>query len=93
MEKTITKKIMKALTERGYFCIKIHGGPFQVAGLPDILVIKDGLAVWLEVKQPGKHATKLQQAMITKLIRCGCWAGVVHNVNEALELIGEEPIE
>lgn len=41
--------------------MKIHGGPYQTPGIPDLLIIKEGRAYFLEVKQPGKRPTKLQE--------------------------------
>ena len=78
---------MKQLEADGYFCIKIHGGAFQFAGLPDILAIKNGQAAWIEVKRPGGKPTKLQSAMLQKLKRFGCRAGVATNLEEALEIV------
>lgn len=89
MEKTIVKKIMRHLEGMGYFCIKIHGGEFQVAGLPDLLCIIAGSAAWIEVKQPGGKPTKLQVAMLARLRKAGCRAGVATTIDEALEVIGE----
>jgi hypothetical protein len=40
--------------------MKVHGGPYQLAGVPDLLCIKHGRAVFLEVKQPGKRPTPIQ---------------------------------
>lgn len=87
MEKSIVKKIMKQLESDGYFCVKIHGGAFQLAGLPDILALKDGLAAWIEVKRPGGKPTKLQTAMLQKMQRFGCCAGVATNIEEAMEIV------
>lgn len=83
---------MKHLEANGYFCIKIHGGAFQTAGLPDILAIKNGQASLIEVKQPGGKPTKLQAAMLQKLQRFGCGAGVATNLDEAMEIVnGHQP--
>lgn len=95
MEKTIVPKIMKHLESLGFFCIKIHGGVFQIAGLPDILAIRAGAAYWIEVKQPGKQPTKIQVFMINKLRRFGCRAGVATSIQEALDIVnyGADPKE
>lgn len=47
--------------------MKIHGGPFQTAGIPDLLIIKEGRAYFLEVKQPGKRPTKLQEQRMNEI--------------------------
>lgn len=51
--------------------MKIHGGPYQISGVPDLLCIKDGKTVFLEVKQPGKSATKIQTARMNEITRVG----------------------
>lgn len=67
LEKTIVASITKAASDLGWMVIKIHGGPFQNKGIPDLLCLRGGRAVWLEVKQPGKKATAIQEAMMRRL--------------------------
>jgi Holliday junction resolvase len=55
-EAEITKKAVKALRKRGHFAVKIHGGPSQPAGLPDIVACVCGHFVGIEMKAPGKEA-------------------------------------
>ena len=90
LEKNIVKRIMASLKEDGFFCIKIHGSEYQMAGLPDVLALKGGRAYWLEVKRPGGKPTPLQVRMIEKLKGFGCVAGVVFSVEEAKELVNGE---
>jgi hypothetical protein len=47
--------------------MKIHGGPYQLAGVPDLLCLKEGRAVFLEVKQPGKRATEIQARRMNEI--------------------------
>ncbi len=86
MEKHIVKKIKTKLEAEGYWVMKIHGGPYQMAGLPDLLAIREGKSYWVEVKQPGKKATPLQERTLIKLRKYGCRAGVATNVEEAMEI-------
>jgi Holliday junction resolvase len=55
-EAEITKKAVKELRKRGHFATKIHGGPHQPAGLPDIVACIRGHFVGIEMKAPGKEA-------------------------------------
>ena len=75
---------------------KIHGGPYQHAGIPDLLVCVNGILVGLEAKalQPGEsegharaRATIIQTEEIKRLHEAGAMAGVVLSVEEALELV------
>jgi len=75
---------------------KTHGGPYQAAGLPDLIFCVNGLFVGIEVKfqRPGesaKHAheraTELQRMQIAKINRAGGLAAVATSVEEALDII------
>lgn len=67
LESTITKNICKELKNRGIWHMKIHGGPYQRAGIPDLLVIIKGHAFFFEVKVPGKKLTDLQWHTIREI--------------------------
>jgi hypothetical protein len=76
--------------------VKIHGGPNQAAGIPDLLVVIDGKYIGLEAKAQGpaeseRHAynrtSTLQRSTMAKIRRAGGVAGTVLTVPEALELI------
>lgn len=60
----------------------------QRAGLPDLLCIVLGRAVFLEVKLPGGQLTKLQKHTIDELRKHGAISGVVRSVDEALMMVG-----
>ncbi len=88
LESAITRSIQKYAASRGWWTLKVHGGPFQTAGIPDLLCVKHGLAVFLEVKQPGKYATKLQNHRIAEIKNVGgAVAEVVKSVDEAREVL------
>ena len=68
-EKYITNKILKYLkTVPGCFAWKEHGGIYGTAGVPDIIACVNGRFVAFEVKTPSGRATKLQEAIIKKII-------------------------
>lgn len=75
LEKQVVKKIMDALGD--YYpksvLFKIHGGPFQAAGIPDIIGCINGRFIAVEVKLPGKEKTLtlIQQVTIKKLAKSG----------------------
>ncbi len=86
-EKAITKKIMGRLNELGFWTLKIHGGAYQMAGLPDILAIKEGKAYWIEVKRPGGKPTALQLKRLRDLKEAGCGTGIATTIEEAENII------
>ena len=86
-ESQIVAAIMLELRRRGFFVFKIHGGPYQAAGLPDIFAVKDGLLYAFEVKQPGGRVTKLQSKRLTELAEHGAKAAAVTSVAEVCSLL------
>lgn len=97
-ERALVASIVRAVRERFplAWVTKVHGGPYQTAGIPDLLVSVEGRLVAIEVKhrKPGEsreHAlgrvTPIQAAMIGKIKDSGAVAGVALSIREALELI------
>lgn len=66
---------------------KLHGGPMQTAGLPDLHICLNGQACYLEVKRPGGRATPLQVATLAKIEFAGGTVAVVSSAAEALEAL------
>jgi len=82
-ESLIVASIVRKAKQLGWWTMKIHGNRFQMAGVPDLLCLRGGRAVFLEVKQPGKRPTKLQEARMNEIER---YAGVpCHVVTSAEE--------
>ena len=75
---------------------KTVGNPYQMRGVPDLLLGINGLLIGLEVKfqRPGEsresalsRVTPGQQYQIHALRRAGCYADAVLSVEEALAAI------
>lgn len=89
-ESSIVASIVRVAEQCGWWVMKIHGGPYQMSGVPDLLCLKDGRAVFLEVKQPGKRPTAIQSRRMTEIERVGGAAcHVVTNKEQALASLGE----
>ena len=88
-EAKLSRKIMEALRLEGYFCFKVHGSEYMMAGLPDIIVCAEGLFIGLETKMPGKRDnTSPRQVRVHEQIReAGGSASVVCSVAEALRVV------
>lgn len=68
LESSLTNNIKKKLKkEVGGVWIKVHGGPRQRKGLPDLHGTVEGFSIWIEVKVPGNSPTKLQEETIKEL--------------------------
>lgn len=83
LEKTIVAKVIEQARGLGFWAMKNHGSAYSVKGLPDVLVVKDGLAAWMEVKRPGEHPTRIQEHRMRELARFGCPVAVVHSAADA----------
>lgn len=83
LERVIVAKVMATARSLGWWACKMHGSAFSVAGLPDVLCIKDGRAVWMEAKRPGEEPTKIQSHRMRELASFGCPSAVVTSAAEA----------
>lgn len=90
-EARISRAILDALKARGIFAFKVHGGPTQMAGLPDILACVDGIFVGLETKTPAQRKNVgPRQVRVHELIKeSGGFVSVVCSVREALAVVDE----
>lgn len=86
-EARLQRAIQHELRLRGFWTRKLHGGPFSVAGDPDLLAIRHGRAYALEVKRPGEVASPIQLRRLEELEAHGAVVGVVHSVEEAVRLV------
>ena len=93
-ENKLQSKIKKRLENEflGSLWIKVHGGPYQQAGIPDLLGCVEGTFIGLEVKLPGKEhtTTKLQKHMLNMISRAGGIAAVVSDPEDAANLVRGE---
>lgn len=81
---------MKALEKRGAFCFKVHGGPWMMSGLPDIICCFRGQYVALETKMPeGAGPTDIQKLVHGMIDRAGGEVHVVRSVKQAENILDE----
>jgi len=51
-------------------------------GIPDLMCIKGGRVMFLEIKTPEGVVSELQEHMLAKLNACGCHARVVRSLDD-----------
>lgn len=90
-ESALSRKIMEALRAQGYFCFKVHGSEYMMAGLPDIIVCAEGLFIGLETKLPEyrTNVSPRQAVVHTQIEHAGGTARVVCSPQEAIAAIRE----
>ena len=67
--------------------VKLHGGPMQLAGLPDWLVILRGRPILIEVKAPDGVVSKLQEVRMNELRKAGAVVAVARTLDEAKAIL------
>lgn len=89
-ESRLQKKVQDVLKkEFGGFWSKYHGGPFSLAGMPDLLGCVDGWFFALEIKLPKKSSkpSAIQEATIKRIVESGGVACVVRSPEEAVSIV------
>jgi hypothetical protein len=89
-EARIQKAIQEFLQSQGWYTAKLHGNRYTTRGIPDLLTInRSGLAVMIEVKQPGEDPEQTQIQQMTKIYQAGGVAFLAESVDDVRPLIGE----
>lgn len=88
-ESRLQMRIRKALIDKvGGWWFKVAGGPFQAAGIPDIIGCTGGLFVALEVKTATGRPSPIQVETIRRIREDGGGAAaIVRSPEEALEFV------
>lgn len=88
-ESDITNKAIKLIkaTYPSAVVIKIHGGTYQRAGIPDLYIAVSGVSIWIEMKRPGADTTALQKQLLDKLKSIGVPCGIAESPDRVIEII------
>ena len=81
-ERLIVKHIREHLKKRGWLTWKNFGGGYSVAGLPDVMAVRNGEFIAIEVKRPGGEPTARQALWIKQLSKQGVKAFFATSVAE-----------
>lgn len=87
--KLVGKIKMRLEADVGGLWFKVHGGPYQKAGISDLLGCVAGRFVAIEVKLPGKEntVTKLQQHFLTTVVDNGGLAFMTTSPEDAVNSV------
>lgn len=89
-EKQITNAIIRILKRTpNLWYVKLHGGPMQQAGLPDLCLVVNGMSVWIEVKAPGGTVSPLQERTMGQIRDAGGLTFVVRSSGEVEQILSE----
>jgi Holliday junction resolvase len=81
-ESIIQTQIKKYLETNGWMVIKLI--QTSCNGIPDLMALKNGRTVFVEVKQPGKKPNDLQKYRIEKLNKAGFPAIVATSTHDVV---------
>jgi len=63
-----------------------------MAGLPDVMAVRSGQLLAVEVKRPGKNASAIQRRLLERLAAKGAIVVVAYSVPEVLSAIEEHRV-
>lgn len=86
-EASIVNRICKELKTRGIWYEKRHGDIYARRGQPDLLVVIEGRAFFLEVKRPGQAPTPLQAHRLEQCRNAGAVAEVVRSLDDVCKIL------
>ena len=69
LERDIQATLIRRYEKQGYVVVKLI--LTNLTGIPDLLLLKDGKASFVEVKRPGQKPRPLQEYRIKQLKECG----------------------
>ena len=81
------KNALHARFGKGVLIHKVHGGPYQEAGVSDLLLCLHGRWVAIELKRPGEKVTPLQDAFLRRVSEAGGLGLIVYTNWEPIEVI------
>ena len=80
-ESSIEKYFVKQAKKAGMKCVKMI--PTYENGIPDRMIILNGIAAFVELKAPGKKPRPLQVSYMKELRKAGSSTGVVDSKESA----------
>ena len=88
-EYRIVQNIKKLIRSRGGWVVKIHGGPYQDAGTPDLLACYKGRFIAVEVKTARGVARPEQRAAQQAVAAAGGYSLITHLIGDVADVLDE----
>lgn len=82
-EAAIVAKVIATAKASGWWAGKLHTNAYGIAGMPDVMAIRNGHVAFLEVKRPGEEPTKVQRHRMRQLAEAGASVTWVTSAGEA----------
>ena len=81
-ESQIQKKIIDNFTDRGFLVVKLM--KTNTNGIPDLMVLKNGVCKFIEVKKPNGKISELQKYRIKQLRKQNFEAVVMDGIDSII---------
>ena len=85
-ETAILRAVAGYLRVRGYFVVRIQQGLGCHKGIADLVVMKDGRTIWVEVKTPKGRLSAWQDGFRQAVVNSGCEYIVARSLDDVLDL-------
>lgn len=82
LESCVQHEIITYLERCGWYVVKLI--QTNKNGIPDLLCVKDGQTMFVEVKREKQNAKPLQNYRMNELIQHGATAFVAHSVGDVI---------
>lgn len=89
-ERDVLAACRSYLRVKGWFCCRIHQGLGCMPGIPDLVAMRDGITIWIEVKAPRCHQSAVQVQWQQYAEQAGALYVVVRDVQELVDMIAED---
>lgn len=86
-EYRIVQNIKKLIRARGGWCVKIHGGPYQDTGTPDLLACYKGRFIAIEVKTSRGVVSPEQKVSQQGIVKSGGYALITHLIGDVADVL------
>ena len=93
-EGQIQKQAIDLLNLSGFIVFRLNSGKARnnirlcPVGTPDLLAVRNGRVIWIEMKKTGGKTSLVQDEMIRDLRRHGQEVHIVDNIDILIEIIG-----
>ena len=88
LEKDIQKLIKDYLLAKGWFCVKIHQqGKYCFKGISDLIAVKDGITIFVEVKTPTGKLRPEQMSFMEQIQNHGAKYIIARSLDDIREAV------
>jgi hypothetical protein len=85
-ETLILRQVSDYLRAAGYYVVRIQQGLGAHKGIADLVVMRGGRTIWVEIKTPRGRLSEWQERFAQAVADAGCEYVVVRSLEDAIRL-------